>query len=258
MSVTNESTEEVTTEENVVDLDNQVDNSDTSTQEPESPAAAEPDWRAFYAQSVRERQSNETELQNLRNQLAQQPKAPMQQEEDITDADIERYGTTGVIKKIVGQTLRAELSNSLGDISEISRDFKRGKQLDQSENSFFNQYPHLQPYREALGSTIRGQLQNAQNVDPNAYQTQAFATIGYYTAMNAANQQQQQPMNSVTPPRQNIPPNRTAGTPAPARSAVKLAEIERVGMRKMGMDPNKKEDVDEFLAMVNNDGGITL
>ena len=110
-------------------------------------------------------------------------------------------------------------------------------------------------YRDVLSSTIRGQLQNAPQVDPGTFAQQAFATIGYYTAMNAATPAQA-PVTQ-TPPRQAAPV-RTNGTPAPSRNVPKLSELERTAMRRAGFDPNKREDVDSFFAIVNNDEGITV
>lgn len=239
-------------------LDEQVDGGDTSPQTPEpQPTSNELDWKLLYAQSVRERQERENELAQLRQQLtAPKPSAP--QEEEITDADIERYGTTGVIKKIVAQTLRNELSNSLGDIREISGDFKKNKQIASAEEAFFSQFPHLAQYRDTLSKTIRGNLNNFQSVDSNIYATQAFATIGYYTAMNAANP------NPATPPVNNaatpkpMAPTRNNGAPTPTRQAPRLSELERTGMKRIGLDPNKAEDVQEFLRIINNDEGVTV
>lgn len=239
-------------------LDEQVDSGDITTQVPETPPASnELDWKLLYAQSVRERQERENELQQLRQQLTA-PKQAAPQEEEITDADIERYGTTGVIKKIVAQTLRSELQNSLGDVREVSQDFKKNKQIASAENAFFSQFPHLAQYRDTLSSTIRGQLTNFQSVDPNTYATQAFATIGYYTAMNAAQPAQttNAPVNTPTP--KPMTPTRTNGSPAPTRTAPRLNELERTGMKRIGLDPNKPEDVQEFLRMVNNDEGVTV
>jgi hypothetical protein len=252
-----ETQEESTTEEGV-GLDTSLDTGDTTPQDPPAPAPNELDWRALYAQSIRERQERDAELAQLRAQLTQPKPEAAPREEDITDADIERLGTTGVIKEIVARTLRKELQSSLGDVGEISRDFKRNKMVEQSEQAFFNQFPHLAQFRETLAPTIRGQLQNASQIDPSTYATQAFATIGYYTAMNAAQPQQNTPAPTNVP-RQNIPPSRTNGAPTPAsRSLPRLSELERTGMKKIGLDPNKREHVEEFLALVNNDEGITV
>jgi hypothetical protein len=205
------------------------------------------DWRALYAQSVRERQMREAELEQFRQQQYQ-PKEDL----SVSDADIEKLGTVETIGRIV----RKQLQDTLGDVGEISRDFKRQKQMDSAELQFFQQFPHLAQYRDVLAGTIRGQLQNASSVDAGTYATQAFATIGYYTAMNAANPPAQ-PVNT-TPPRQAPPQTRMNGTPIPTRNAPKLSELERTAMRKAGYDPNKAADIDSFFAIVNNDEGITV
>lgn len=245
-------------EDQVVDTtqDAPLDNSEQTPQvesqsQPQQPSVPDIDYRALYAQSVRERQQREAELEMLRQQQMSVPRENL----DVTDADIEKLGTVETISRIV----RKQLQDSLADVGEISRDFKRQKQLDHAEISFYQQFPHLVQYRDVLSSTIRGQLQNSPQVDPATFATQAFATIGYYTAMNAANPSQQQaPVNNSAPPRQT-PPTRTNGAPAPtSRNVPKLSELERTAMRKAGFDPNKREDVDAFFEIVNNDEGITV
>jgi hypothetical protein len=232
-------------------LDNSepTDQVDSQSQVPQQPQVPDIDYRALYAQSVRERQQREMELETLRQQQYQAPRENL----DVTDADIEKLGTVETISRIV----RKQLNDSLADVGEISRDFKRQKQMDNAESSFYQQFPHLVQYRDVLSSTIRGQLQNAPQVDPATFATQAFATIGYYTAMNAATPAQPA-VNNAPPPRQT-PPARTNGAPIPTnRNAPKLSELERTAMRRAGFDPNKREDVDSFFAIVNNDEGITV
>lgn len=237
--------ENTTVEEQSTHID---DSAPTDQIAPQTPQAQDLDWRALYAQSVRERQMREAELEQLRMQQMQ-PKEDL----SVSDADIEKLGTVETIGRIV----RKQLQETLGDVGEISRDFKRQKQMDSAESQFFQQFPHLSQYKDVLSSTIRGQLQAAPSVDASTYATQAFATIGYYTAMNAANPQMQQPVNN-TPPRQAPPQSRTNGAPIPTRNAPKLSEMERTAMRKAGYDPNKATDIDAFFAIVNNDEGITV
>jgi hypothetical protein len=206
------------------------------------------DWRSLYAQSVRERQMREAELETLRQQAMARP----QEDLSVTDADIEKLGTVETIGRIV----RKQLQETLGDVGEISRDFKKQKQLESAEVQFFQQFPHLAQYRDVLSGTIRGQLQASPSVDASTYATQAFATIGYYTAMNAATPPQQQ--TNTVPPRQATPTSRINGAPSPVRSAPKLSELERTAMRRAGYDPNKATDVDAFFTIVNNDEGISV
>lgn len=227
-------------------IDDSVDSTQIQQQNP--PVQPDLDWRSLYAQSVRERQQREAELEQLRQQYTRP-----QEDLSVSDADIEKLGTVETIGRIV----RKQLQDTLGDIGEISRDFKKQKQVDTAEAQFFQQFPHLAQYRDVLSNTIRGQLQTAPNVDANTYATQAFATIGYYTAMNAANPPQQTQVNSA-PPRQAPPTSRTNGAPTPVRSIPKLSELERTAMRKAGYDPNKATDVDAFFAIVNNDEGISV
>ena len=237
------------TQDAPLDNSESTDQVDSQSQVPQQPQVPDIDYRALYAQSVRERQQREMELEAIRQQQYQAPKENL----DVTDADIEKLGTVETISRIV----RKQLQDSLADVGEISRDFKRQKQMDNAEASFYQQFPHLAQYRDVLSSTIRGQLQNAPQVDPATFATQAFATIGYYTAMNAATPAQA-PVNNAPPPRQT-PQSRTNGAPIPtSRTAPKLSELERTAMRRAGFDPNKREDVDSFFAIVNNDEGITV
>ena len=227
-------------------IDESVANDQVSQQSPQG--QPDLDWRSLYAQSVRERQMREAELDSLRQQAMARP----QEDLSVTDADIEKLGTVETIGRIV----RKQLQETLGDVGEISRDFKKQKQLDSAEVQFFQQFPHLSQYRDVLSGTIRGQLQTSPSVDASAYATQAFATIGYYTAMNAASQPQQQ--NNTMPPRQATPTSRINGAPAPVRSTPKLSELERTAMRRAGYDPSKATDIDAFFTIVNNDEGITV
>jgi hypothetical protein len=241
-------------QDDVQDQGAHIDNQAPDTQTPSQSAQSDIDFRALYAQSVRERQQREAELANLQQQYQQQLQQRQQQTNlDVSDSDIEKLGTVETISRVI----RKQLNETLGDVHEISRDFKRQKQLDQAESAFYQQFPHLSQYRDVLSSTIRGQLQNAHSVDPGTFATQAFATIGYYTAMNAAAPAPSAPVN--TPPsRQAPPPSRTNGAPQQTRNAPRLSELERTAMRRAGYDPNKREDVDSFFAIVNNDEGITV
>lgn len=231
-------------------LDQQADTQQIDAQQAQLAPTPDLDWRSLYAQSVRERQQRELEIEQLR----QQQQRPQQTENlDVTDADIEKLGTVETISRIV----RKQLQDSLADVGEISRDFKRQKQMDNAESAFYQQFPHLTQYRDVLSSTIRGQLQNAPNVDASTFATQAFATIGYYTAMNAATPAA--PVSNTPPARQSVPATRTSGAPTPTAGSVrKLSELERTAMRRAGFDPNKRDDVTAFFAIVDNDEGITV
>lgn len=242
-------------QDDVQDQSAHIDNSAPDTQTPSQPVQPDIDFRALYAQSVRERQQREAELAALQQQLQQRQLQQQQYSElDVSDADIEKLGTVETISRVV----RKQLNDTLGDVHEISRDFKRQKQMDQAEASFYQQFPHLAQYRDVLSSTIRGQLQNANHVDPSTFATQAFATIGYYTAMNAVNPPASQTSVPSQPSRQAPPPSRTNGAPQQTRTTPRLSELERTAMRKAGYDPNKREDIDSFFAIVNNDEGITV
>ena len=219
---------------------------------PSAPAAPQIDFAALYRESLNERNRLQAEADSYRNAR----NAP--QEEEITDEHLEKYGTTGTIKKIVAQTIRAELQGSLGDIGQISQDYKRGKQFESAEGAFFAQNPHLVTYRDALSQSVRQTLANAPNVDPQRYMEVAYATIGMYQANAMAQQIQtggQQQNNAPT--RASSPAPRVGGAPV-NNSAPRLTELERRAMRNAGFDPNKRDDYDNFMKIVNNEEGITV
>lgn len=247
-------------EDVVIDNEQNGDTLDTPSGEvnntevaPSAPAAPQIDFAALYRESLTERNRLQAEADALRTQRS----AP--QEEEIDDSHLEKYGTTGTIKKIVAQTLRQELQSSLGDIGQISQDYKRGKQFNSAEDTFFAHNPHLTPFREALTSSVRQTLANSPNVDPQRYMEVAYATIGMYQANAMAQQAQnggQQPQNNA-PSRVSAPTPRVGGAPV-SNSAPRLTEIERRAMRSAGFDPNKRDDYDSFMKIVNNDEGITV
>lgn len=250
-------------EEVIIDNEQNGDTLDTPSGEgntpevtPSAPTAPQIDFAALYRESLAERNRLQAEAEALRNARS------TPQEEEITDEHLEKYGTTGTIKKIVAQTIRAELQGSLGDIGQISQDYKRGKQFESAEGAFFAQNPHLAPYRDDLSRSVRQTLANAPNIDPQRYMEVAYATIGMYQA-NAMAQQMQNGGQPAAQPQSNAPARPSAPTPrvgnAPVNnSAPRLNEIERHAMRKAGFDPNKREDYDKFMAIVNNDEGITV
>ena len=237
-----------------------LDDADQTTQvvddtplAPPAPAAPSVDFAALYRESLTERQRLAQEAEDLRRQVAQR-NAPV--EEEITDADIERYGTTGTIKKIVESTIARQLREQLADIGEISQDFKRNKQIASAEQQFFQQFPQLQNAREALSGVVRQALQNAPSIDPNTYTQAALSAIGMYSIQSMTNQ----PPATSTPsavPTPSVPANR-GRAPVPAASAPRLTELERAAMRKYGYDPSKPADVETFLGIVNNNDGVTV
>lgn len=217
------------------------------------PAAPQIDFAALYRESVRERQQRDEELAQLRAQLTQR-NAP--QEEELTDNDIERLGTVGTINKVVENQLRKHLSEQFGPITEMSREFKRNKQIAEAENQFFQQFPQAQSAREALSSVVRQTLANATNVDATTYTQAALAAVGLYTFNNMNSQPAAAP---AAPTRTSAPAPRVNGNPAaPAATTRRLTELERTAIRNYGLDPNKRADVDSFFAIVENDEGVTV
>jgi len=59
------------------------------------------------------------------------------------------------------------------------------------------------------------------------------------------------------PARPSAPAARVQGAPS-GGSAPRINEIERKAMRQAGFDPNKREDYDTFMSIVNNNEGISV
>jgi hypothetical protein len=210
----------------------------------------------LYRESLAERRQRDEELAQLRAQLSQRN---AQQEEELTDNDIERLGTVGTINKVVENQLRKHLSEQFGPITEMSREFKRNKQIAEAENQFFQQFPQAASAREALSGVVRQTLANAPNVDANTYTQAALAAVGLYTFNNMNNQPPAAPPQNAAPSRTSAPAPRVNGNPsAPAATGRRLTELERTAIRNFGLDPNKRADVDSFFAIVENDEGVTV
>jgi hypothetical protein len=225
-----------------------------TTQEstPSTPAAPQIDFAALYRESLAERRAMQERLEAIERQRT------TPQEEELTDNDIERLGTVGTINKVVENQLRKHLSEQFGPITEMSREFKRNKQIAEAENAFFQQFPQASGAREALAQVVRQTLSNAPNVDANTYTQAALAAVGLYTFNNMNNQPPAAPTNT-SPQRTSAPAPRVNGNPsAPAATGRRLTELERAAIRNYGLDPNKRADVDSFFAIVENDEGVTV
>lgn len=246
-------------ETNDTTLDAPSDPIDTSAEQsniqevPAAPTVPAIDWATMYRESLRERQRMEEEVEALR----QQRNAPApQQDEDITDDYFEKHGTAKGVKSIVESTVSKLLRETLGDVGEISQEFKRNKQLTIAEERFYQSYPQLAGYREQLSPNVRQLFSNAPTVDPKEYERTALATIGYLTINNLA-QQNNAPQPTSAPSVPSAPTPRNAGTPVrtPTR---RITEFERMAMKKNGFDPNDPKSIQEFFAIVENDEGVTV
>jgi hypothetical protein len=240
-----------------------VDNTDTAasvegdaaaneTPTPTQPSAPSIDFAALYRESLAERRRMEEEIASIRNQQ----NAP--KEEPLTDADIERYGTVGTIERVIENKLRQHLSEQFGPITELSKEFKRNKQIESAEAQFFQQFPQLEAVRGNLTQIVRQAVSNVPNVDGNTYGQAALAAIGLYNINQMTQQQQNAPVQNNTPSRTSAPAPRVNGAPTPSTPTRRLSELERTAMKQAGFDPNKRDDIDKFFAIVENDEGITL
>lgn len=226
--------------------------------EPQNTAPAIPqiDYAALYRESVAERRRLEEEADRLR-QAQQQPKQQFADEE-ITDEYFEKHGTAKGVKTIVESVIAKQLRESLGDIGELSQDFKRGKQIASAEERFYQEFPQLIGYKDQLSATVRPFLNNAPNVDVNTYRQVALSAIGALTVQNLT-QQQNAPANTQPQATPSVP-----SAPAPRggtqirKPVRKLTEFERTAMRKAGFDPNKSESIEEFFKIVEGDDGVTV
>lgn len=235
-----------------------IDGGDTTPNiESQNPAPVVPqiDYAALYRESVAERRRLEEEADRLRQ--AQQQK-PQYADEEITDEYFEKHGTAKGVKTIVESVIAKQLRESLGDIGELSQDFKRGKQIASAEERFFQEFPQLGALKDPLTTEVRKYLQNAPSVDVNTYRSTALAMIGALTAQNfnPAAAQQTQPQTQPTPSVPSAPaPRGGAQIRKPVR---KLTEFERTAMRQAGFDPNKSESIEEFFRIVEGDDGVTV
>lgn len=245
-------------------LDQQNQNPDPEQQDPtdnghvdnqQAPVQNEPDFRKLYVDSLQQYNNLQNQFQQIQQQLSgiqqQTPNKPV----EYTDEDLARIGTVPVIKNVVAQVIREELGESLGGMKELSQNFKRTKQLEQSEAQFFQQFPHLAQYKDQLSSVTRQVIEQNRR-DPSDYGQVALAAIGQMVAMNAfAAPQNPTPSAPVTP--RSAPPT-SPGRPPASNPAPRIGELERRGMRMIGLNPDDRKHVEEYLAMVNADEGITM
>lgn len=228
------------------------------------------DFRPLYSESVRLRNEMEGELNRLRQEVQTlRSPSPTPQTEELTDADIEKYGTTGTIKRIVDSSIREALKGTMGEFSEMSTAWKRGQQIQRAEDLFFNNNPALIPYREQLSQATRAVIQNNPSLDPNSYGMYAYANIGQMVAASSMQQGQQNNASSTpsasgqqnTTPVNNPPrtaPVTNRGNPPSTPSTRRLTELERNAMKMHGYDPTKSEDIKKFFDIVENDEGFTV
>jgi hypothetical protein len=222
---------------------------------PAAPVAPAIDWTAMYRESLAERRRMEQELEELRQQRNAPTSTP---EEDITDDYFEKHGTAKGVHAVVKKTVAELLRESLGEVGEISQDYKRNKQLSTAEEKFYQSYPQLAGYREQLSPNVRQLLSNAPSIDPATYERTTLAAIGYLTINNlAAQNNTPQTPTSNAPSVPSAPTPRSAGTPVrtPTR---RLTELERSAMKRAGFDPNDGKSIQEFFAIVENDEGVTV
>jgi hypothetical protein len=218
------------------------------------PAAPQIDWTSLYRESLAERRRMEEELDRLRSER-NAPQNP--QHVEITDEYFEKHGTAKGVTSIVESTVAKLLRESLGDIGELSQDFKRGKQLATAEEKFYQEFPQLTGYKDQLSPTVRQFLSNAPSVDSNTYRQVALSAIGALTVQNLNNPPA--PQNTPTKEAPSVPSAPAPRNGGQIRKPVrKLTEMERSAMRKNGFDPNKAESIDEFFALVENDEGVTV
>jgi len=230
---------------------------------PTQPQAPQLDYQSLYSDSIRQRIAYEAEIQRLRAEQNQRQNAP--DEPEITNDDIQQNPAQSI-----QELIRRELRGVAAGVNEFQTERRVTKELEHAENTVFSAMPHLAPFRGYLGGEVRKALQNAKTVDPATFAVTLDAVIGrHYNQMlanPAAFQVQNTPASPANPAANtqmpNNPPPRTPA-PAPRNQApqntapIKLSEMERKSMRQHNYDPNKREDVDRFLAIVNNDEGVT-
>lgn len=205
----------------------------------------------LYQDSQRMRIAQEAEIQRLQRELNQRNQPTPR---EITDDDFHNRPAESV-----REVIRQEMAAIAGPVNEITTQTRVSRQMNEAEDAVFQSMPQLNGYREALSREVRTALRNAQNVDAPTYAATLQAVVGRYY-MNQIFNQQQAPTPAPTPPTPNgaPAPKPNGGRPVQGTPALKPSELERKGMRNIGLDPNKKEDVDKFFAIVNDENGITV
>jgi len=221
---------------------------------PEVPHTQQIDYQSLYRESLQYNRTVEQKLDALNSRLEQN--APRQPEErELTDDDLQSMGTVPVIKQLIQNTLRKELSESMGDFKDISQQWRRSNLVQEAENRFFSANPQLAAYKEQLAQIVRPTVMQGNNISPESYAQAAYATVGAMFINNSLNAQ---PVSTPPSPSRNAAPVTNGRTPTPAASAPRLSELERRGMRNASMDPNNAAQVKEFLDMVNNNNGVEM
>lgn len=244
--------------------EDQHDPIDETQQEGEievKPSTPDLDFRALYVESARDRGAKEERIRQLEEALEAKNKPASQEDEEL---DYERMGIDPAVGKALSLITRAEtgrlkreLQASIQPLGEISESFKRQQAASAAETSFYQQYPHLVQYREALTPAVMQTMGNSTNVTPQEFARNAFAVIGMQAAMGAA-QNPSTSTSSSKPSVRSTPPARVNGTPLNSGKSRTLTEIERTQMKKNNFDPNKREDIEAFFAIVENDEPMVI
>ena len=248
---------ESTTDPTQYDAQEQSESTETQENSPLDNQAAAPqtsdiDWRKLYNDAIQQNRIAEERFNQMQQQLNSVQKQ-QQAEPELTDADIERFGTVPTIKKIVAKTIREELGETLGDLRTINSDYKRGQMLQSAEAQFFSQNPQLAAHKDVLSTNVRGLIQQT-NADPSMYPVLAYAAYGQLQASGAL---QSTTQTTVTATPRSGPPV-SNGRPPAANPAPRLSELERRGMRMVGLNPDDRKDIETYQAMVNADDGISM
>lgn len=252
----NDLTNESTIDPTQSDAAEQSESTETQENSPLDNQAAAPqtsdiDWRKLYNDAIQQNRIAEERFNQMQQQLNNVQKQ-QQSEPELTDADIERFGTVPTIKKIVAKTIREELGETLGDLRTINSDYKRGQVLQQTESNFFAQNPLLAAHKDVLSTNVRNLIQQT-NADPSMYPMLAYAAYGQLQASGVLQPSTPAP---VSAPRSGPPASN--GRPPAANPLPRLSELERRGMRMAKLNPDDRKDVETYLAMVNAEDGITM
>ncbi len=220
------------------------DPTNTSAPDPAQPAPTpQLNFQQLYNESVRLRIAAESELDRYRRETP----APRAAEAEITDEDIAQRPAQA-IKELINRSLKA----GLGDINEISADFKRGKQLEEAEELVFSTMPNLIPFRQHLATEVRKSLRNASGVDPSIYALALDAVIGRQAREAMLNIPAPAPAKPV---QSGAPAPRPSGSPPSGNSPKlpKLGAMEKQGMKSINLDPEKPEDVQKYFTLISDE-----
>ncbi len=237
--------------------DQTQDANSNSTPAQQTPAPTDLNWRELYLDSQQARIRSDSELARVQREANERQ---TQQAQPVTTRPTIPEGNEWVAQTIEhsNQQLRNELTNMLGDIAPIGKQWKKQQQINEAEQTVFGTMQQLAPFREQLAPEIRRVLGNVDNVDPSVYATALSSVVGQFAIRNMLNV----PSSAAPTPVPNTPtpaPRTNGLPPAGPNTPTRVTEAERKAMIRGGLDPAKKEDIAKFVEITQaNVGSVSV